>query len=41
MPLTQIQPGSYEAASINTTDLGANVTATYATYAAVAANLRR
>ncbi len=39
MPLTQIQPGSYEAASINTTDLGANVTATYATYAAVAANL--
>jgi len=39
MPLTQIQPGSYEAASINTTDLGANVTATYATYAALAANL--
>jgi alpha-tubulin suppressor-like RCC1 family protein len=39
MALTQIQAGSIEPGAINTSDLGANVTATYATYAAVAANL--
>ena len=39
MPLTKIQEGSIEAGAINTTDLGPNVTATYATFAALAANL--
>ena len=39
MALTKIQSGSFEAGAIQTADLGANITATYATYAALAANL--
>jgi hypothetical protein len=39
MALTKIQSGSFDDGAIDTGDLAANISATYATYAAVAANL--